>query len=687
VLCARCTRFSEQISGDPFIELFERGALEQVAIYEDEPYESYFSGNVIQICPVGALTSTVYRFKARPFDVVTTPSVCDHCSAGCTLTVQSRRGEIQRQLARTNMAVNEAWNCDKGRFGFTHLTAPRASPRRSCATGRRARSRRAGPRRCAPSRGDHSRREPARACRRADRLPAGRRGRLRWSPSTPAPCSAPTTSTTAPASRRPESATSCRAGRPRHRHLRRRRGRPGHRGRRARPRGGGPDPPPAPAQGVAQAHRPHRGRRPAPGHARRLAWRRVPTAPGGRPRRCALLAARSATTRPSGRPTDARDAEPSTPVVLVGERAGAGSLTAAGRLADGVRRQGRLRPASGRRPRGDRGRARRRGCCPVAAGSTTPDDRAAVEAVWGALPDRARRDLHAILTDAAAGEDRRAAPDRGRPRPRRGLDRAGQGAGQGRPRWSCQDLAATDTVAAFADVVLPGRGPPGARRLLHQLGGPHPALRPRDRRSRPGPGRLGDRRPARGAARPRPRLQRPRRHPRRDGAARRRDGQPTTGPRCPRATSAGTAPEGDAREGFARSSRGRCCSTAARCSPAPPTCSPPRGSPSWSLVNPADAERSASPTATGRARGDGATLELLPVRIATTSSPGGGGADELDRGAGRGARRRRAGDADAERRRGPADAEVRSRDGVHPAVGPAAPGGRVFAYFLLTPPC
>jgi NADH-quinone oxidoreductase subunit G len=122
VLCARCTRFSEQISGDPFIELFERGALEQVAMYEDEPYHSYFSGNVIQICPVGALTSASYRFKARPFDVVTTPSVCDQCSAGCTLTVQSRRGEIQRQLARTNMAVNEAWNCDKGRFAFTHLT-------------------------------------------------------------------------------------------------------------------------------------------------------------------------------------------------------------------------------------------------------------------------------------------------------------------------------------------------------------------------------------------------------------------------------------------------------------------------------------------------------------------------------------------------------------------------------------
>ena len=123
VLCARCTRFSDQISGDPFIELFERGALEQVAIYEDEPYESYFSGNVIQICPVGALTSSTYRFKARPFDLRSAKSVCEHCSAGCNLTVQSRRGKIERQLARTNMDVNEMWTCDRGRFGFGYLTA------------------------------------------------------------------------------------------------------------------------------------------------------------------------------------------------------------------------------------------------------------------------------------------------------------------------------------------------------------------------------------------------------------------------------------------------------------------------------------------------------------------------------------------------------------------------------------
>ena len=82
VLCARCTRFSQQVAGDPFIELFERGALEQVAIYEDEPFESYFSGNTTQICPVGALTSAQYRFRARPFDLRSEPSVCEHCASG-----------------------------------------------------------------------------------------------------------------------------------------------------------------------------------------------------------------------------------------------------------------------------------------------------------------------------------------------------------------------------------------------------------------------------------------------------------------------------------------------------------------------------------------------------------------------------------------------------------------------------
>ncbi len=123
VLCARCTRFSQQIAGDPFIELFERGALEQVAIYEDEPFQSYFSGNTVQICPVGALTGAAYRFRARPFDLVSTPSACEHCASGCSLRTDWRRGKVLRRLAGEDPAVNEEWNCDKGRWAFTYTTA------------------------------------------------------------------------------------------------------------------------------------------------------------------------------------------------------------------------------------------------------------------------------------------------------------------------------------------------------------------------------------------------------------------------------------------------------------------------------------------------------------------------------------------------------------------------------------
>jgi NADH-quinone oxidoreductase subunit G len=123
VLCARCTRFSQQIAGDPFIELFERGALEQVAIAEDEPFASYFSGNTVQICPVGALTGTQYRFRARPFDLVSTPSVCEHCASGCQQRTDWRRGRVLRRLAGADAAVNEEWNCDKGRWSFGYATA------------------------------------------------------------------------------------------------------------------------------------------------------------------------------------------------------------------------------------------------------------------------------------------------------------------------------------------------------------------------------------------------------------------------------------------------------------------------------------------------------------------------------------------------------------------------------------
>lgn len=124
ILCARCTRFSEQIAGDPFISMSERGALQQVAIYEKDPFESYFSGNTIQICPVGALTGASYRFRARPFDLVSTATACEHCAAGCSMRTDVRRSKVLRRLAGDDPAVNEEWNCDKGRWAFTYATAP-----------------------------------------------------------------------------------------------------------------------------------------------------------------------------------------------------------------------------------------------------------------------------------------------------------------------------------------------------------------------------------------------------------------------------------------------------------------------------------------------------------------------------------------------------------------------------------
>lgn len=122
ILCARCTRFSEQIAGDPFIDMQERGALQQVGIYADEPFDSYFSGNTVQICPVGALTGSSYRFRARPFDLVSSPSVCEHCASGCAQRTDHRRGKVLRRLAGDDPEVNEEWNCDKGRWAFTYAT-------------------------------------------------------------------------------------------------------------------------------------------------------------------------------------------------------------------------------------------------------------------------------------------------------------------------------------------------------------------------------------------------------------------------------------------------------------------------------------------------------------------------------------------------------------------------------------
>ena len=122
VLCQRCTRFSEEIAGDPFIALLERGAQQQIGIADGEPFHSYFSGNTIQICPVGALTSADYRFRSRPFDLVSVPSVAEHDACGAAIRVDHRRGKVMRRLAGDDPEVNEEWITDKDRFAFTWST-------------------------------------------------------------------------------------------------------------------------------------------------------------------------------------------------------------------------------------------------------------------------------------------------------------------------------------------------------------------------------------------------------------------------------------------------------------------------------------------------------------------------------------------------------------------------------------
>jgi len=195
ILCQRCTRFSQEIAGDPFIDLQMRGAHQQIGTFSPgilgyhvdlpdpvvrtsenleptpvgltqgttadesrgatanpatshqtgsyaaddvdsrrttagealldesgEPFASYFSGNTVQICPVGALTGAAYRFRSRPFDLVSSPGVCEHCSSGCAIRVDHRRGSVLRRLAADDPAVNEEWNCDKGRWAFKWST-------------------------------------------------------------------------------------------------------------------------------------------------------------------------------------------------------------------------------------------------------------------------------------------------------------------------------------------------------------------------------------------------------------------------------------------------------------------------------------------------------------------------------------------------------------------------------------
>lgn len=124
IVCARCTRFSDLMSGDHALEFIERGYKTEVGTPGGGPAESKFIGNTIMICPVGALTSQVYRFRARPWDNDSTNSTCTLCPVGCSMTLDSRDGQIMRTRSRENRDVNDIWLCDKGWFGYEFTYHP-----------------------------------------------------------------------------------------------------------------------------------------------------------------------------------------------------------------------------------------------------------------------------------------------------------------------------------------------------------------------------------------------------------------------------------------------------------------------------------------------------------------------------------------------------------------------------------
>jgi NADH-quinone oxidoreductase subunit G len=123
ILCYRCTRFSEGVAEDGQLVAVNRGALSLITTFEDRPYEAPFSGNVTELCPVGALLPTQYRFEARPWEIQNVPTVCGLCPVGCNIQASTREGKVKRILSRNHPEVDEGWLCDKGRFAFSHLYA------------------------------------------------------------------------------------------------------------------------------------------------------------------------------------------------------------------------------------------------------------------------------------------------------------------------------------------------------------------------------------------------------------------------------------------------------------------------------------------------------------------------------------------------------------------------------------
>ncbi len=123
ILCYRCTRFSEGVAEDGQLVAVDRGAGTMIATFGDEPYRAPFSGNVIELCPVGALTSTTYRFEARPWEIQDVSTVCGMCPVGCNVNATTREGKVKRILSRNHPEVDDGWLCDKGRFSYAHLHA------------------------------------------------------------------------------------------------------------------------------------------------------------------------------------------------------------------------------------------------------------------------------------------------------------------------------------------------------------------------------------------------------------------------------------------------------------------------------------------------------------------------------------------------------------------------------------
>ena len=216
IQCARCTRFADEIAGDPLIQFGERGNSTEIITFPDDPFTSYFSGNTVQICPVGALTARPYRFRARPWDLDQTESTCTVCAVGCRMALQSSSDRLIRHLGIDIDPVNQGWLCDKGRFSHEavnsddRLLQPLVRDGDALARGGRGtRLSARWPTRCAaPATRTARRRSP---CWAAPASPTRTRTPGR---SWPARCSAPTTSTASSATGfRPRSCSGCPAPR------------------------------------------------------------------------------------------------------------------------------------------------------------------------------------------------------------------------------------------------------------------------------------------------------------------------------------------------------------------------------------------------------------------------------------------------------------------------------------------